>query len=149
MRRLQGQLLPWPCSGRHYTGCCLYPALLTGLCLAVTLRQLVSLHPHSGQACSTCPCPTLTLLTMQLAGATGMGTPPMFGDYEAQRHWMEITINIPIRDWCVSVLHWQRPGGPLVHFTCGHCCFVDLVIRYRNTTENDLLYWGLDYPPLT
>ena len=21
--------------------------------------------------------------------------------------------------------------------------------RYRNTTENDLLYWGLDYPPLT
>lgn len=21
--------------------------------------------------------------------------------------------------------------------------------RYRNTTDNDLLYWGLDYPPLT
>jgi len=32
---------------------------------------------------------------------------------------MELTINLPARDW------------------------------YRNTTDNDLLYWGLDYPPLT
>ncbi|XP_022109410.1 dolichyl pyrophosphate Man9GlcNAc2 alpha-1,3-glucosyltransferase-like isoform X2 [Acanthaster planci] len=47
------------------------------------------------------------------------GTPPMFGDYEAQRHWMEITTNLPIKQW------------------------------YTNTTDNDLLYWGLDYPPLT
>jgi len=43
----------------------------------------------------------------------------MFGDYEAQRHWQEITVNLPITDW------------------------------YRNTTDNNLLYWGLDYPPLT
>lgn len=43
----------------------------------------------------------------------------MYGDYEAQRHWQEITINLPISEW------------------------------YRNSTENDLLYWGLDYPPLT
>ena len=34
-------------------------------------------------------------------------------------HWMELTINLPIRDW------------------------------YRSTPENDLQYWGLDYPPLT
>lgn len=43
----------------------------------------------------------------------------MFGDYEAQRHWMEITVHTPIGDW------------------------------YRNTATNDLLYWGLDYPPLS
>ncbi len=43
----------------------------------------------------------------------------MFGDYEAQRHWMELTIHLPIQDW------------------------------YENTTQNDLQYWGLDYPPLT
>lgn len=43
----------------------------------------------------------------------------MFGDYEAQRHWMEITVNLPLNQW------------------------------YRNGTDNDLLYWGLDYPPLT
>jgi alpha-1,3-glucosyltransferase len=49
----------------------------------------------------------------------GQSTPPMYGDYEAQRHWMEITINLPVTEW------------------------------YYNTTKNDLLYWGLDYPPLT
>jgi alpha-1,3-glucosyltransferase len=43
----------------------------------------------------------------------------MFGDFEAQRHWLEITHNLPVADW------------------------------YRATTDNDLLYWGLDYPPLT
>lgn len=50
---------------------------------------------------------------------SGKNDPPMFGDYEAQRHWMEVTTNIPIGDW------------------------------YRNTTDNNLQYWGLDYPPLT
>ncbi len=43
----------------------------------------------------------------------------MFGDFEAQRHWLEVTFNLRIGDW------------------------------YRQTKENDLLYWGLDYPPLT
>lgn len=50
---------------------------------------------------------------------SGEGKPPMFGDYEAQRHWQEITFNLPIDKW------------------------------YINTTDNDLQYWGLDYPPLT
>lgn len=54
-----------------------------------------------------------------LWGYSGAGKPPMFGDFEAQRHWLEITTSISIRDW------------------------------YRHTPLNDLLYWGLDYPPLT
>ena len=45
--------------------------------------------------------------------------PPMHGDFEAQRHWMEITWQLPVADW------------------------------YRTTPVNDLQYWGLDYPPLT
>lgn len=49
----------------------------------------------------------------------GFSSPPMFGDFEARRHWMEITVNIPIKEW------------------------------YVNTKENNLTYWGLDYPPLT
>ena len=52
-------------------------------------------------------------------GYSGKGDYPMFGDFEAQRHWMEITAYLPIGDW------------------------------YRNSADNDLLYWGLDYPPLT
>ncbi|XP_052868362.1 probable dolichyl pyrophosphate Man9GlcNAc2 alpha-1,3-glucosyltransferase [Anopheles cruzii] len=57
--------------------------------------------------------------TLSLHGYSGQNRPPMYGDYEAQRHWQEVTVNLPVTDW------------------------------YRNTTDNDLLYWGLDYPPLT
>jgi len=66
------------------------------VCIGLVVRYGVSLWPHSGQ-----------------------GSPPLYGDYEAQRHWQEVTLNIPVKDW------------------------------YVNTTDNDLLYWGLDYPPLT
>ncbi|XP_071448486.1 dolichyl pyrophosphate Man9GlcNAc2 alpha-1,3-glucosyltransferase [Hetaerina americana] len=64
--------------------------------LALLLRWGVSLHSYSGK-----------------------GKPPMYGDYEAQRHWMEITYQLPVKEW------------------------------YQNSTNNDLLYWGLDYPPLS
>ena len=64
--------------------------------LGLLIRWGVSLYPYSGA-----------------------GKPPMFGDYEAQRHWQEITVNLDVKDW------------------------------YRNSSRNDLMYWGLDYPPLT
>ncbi|KAM6962595.1 dolichyl pyrophosphate Man9GlcNAc2 alpha-1,3-glucosyltransferase [Aplochiton taeniatus] len=56
---------------------------------------------------------------VSLNSYSGAGKPPMFGDYEAQRHWQEVTYNLPVREW------------------------------YINTTDNDLNFWGLDYPPLT
>jgi len=56
---------------------------------------------------------------VSISSYSGKGKPPMFGDYEAQRHWMEITYNLPVDEW------------------------------YTNTSSNDLMYWGLDYPPLT
>ena len=62
--------------------------------ISVLIRYTIALGPHSGE-----------------------NTPPMYGDYEAQRHWMEITINTVPEEW------------------------------YKNTTNNDLNYWGLDYPP--
>lgn len=65
-------------------------------CAAFSLRAIISLQTYSGYK-----------------------QPPMYGDFEAQRHWQEITINVPIADW------------------------------YTNTSDNDLMYWGLDYPPLT
>lgn len=64
--------------------------------VSIIFRLLVSLHSYSGA-----------------------GKAPLFGDFEAQRHWMEITVNVPMKDW------------------------------YRNTGANDLKYWGLDYPPLS
>lgn len=56
---------------------------------------------------------------VSLNAYSGAGKPPMYGDYEAQRHWMEITFNLPIQQW------------------------------YNASKDNDLMYWGLDYPPLT
>jgi hypothetical protein len=71
-------------------------ALLFVILSAFTVRAALLVGPHSGQ-----------------------GRPPMYGDYEAQRHWMELTTVLPVGDW------------------------------YRQTAANDLQYWGLDYPPLT
>lgn len=64
-------------------------------------------------------CSILFRWITSLYGHSGQSKPPMFGDYEAQRHWMEVTLNLDVADW------------------------------YQNTTNNDLSYWGLDYPPLT
>jgi alpha-1,3-glucosyltransferase len=62
----------------------------------------------------------LARVCVGLGGYSGAGTPPMYGDFEAQRHWLEITTALPVGDW------------------------------YRHTPpRNDLQYWGLDYPPLT
>uniref|UniRef100_A0A6P4FEG2 Alpha-1,3-glucosyltransferase n=1 Tax=Drosophila rhopaloa TaxID=1041015 RepID=A0A6P4FEG2_DRORH len=56
---------------------------------------------------------------ISLYSYSGFDSPPMHGDYEAQRHWQEITVNLEVGEW------------------------------YTNSSNNDLLYWGLDYPPLT
>ncbi|XP_017966462.2 probable dolichyl pyrophosphate Man9GlcNAc2 alpha-1,3-glucosyltransferase, partial [Drosophila navojoa] len=56
---------------------------------------------------------------ISMSSYSGLNKPPMFGDYEAQRHWQEITFNLEVKLW------------------------------YTNSTLNDLQYWGLDYPPLT
>jgi alpha-1,3-glucosyltransferase len=66
--------------------------------VALLIRVATSTHPHSGES-----------------------APPLYGDYEAQRHWMEITTSLPLREWYV-----HAPGK-----------------------GNDMMYWGLDYPPLT
>ncbi|KAI2623575.1 glycosyltransferase family 57 protein [Hypomontagnella submonticulosa] len=41
-----------------------------------------------------------------LWGYSGFKKPPMFGDYEAQRHWMEITTHLPISQWYFHDLQW-------------------------------------------
>lgn len=37
---------------------------------------------------------------------SGMASPPMHGDFEAQRHWMELTINLPLKEWYWHDLEW-------------------------------------------
>lgn len=104
-------------------------SIVAAMAFAVVIRAAVGLHPYSGMYLtwlksishlSSPPLPHLTVFfhTFHFIHA-GEHDPPMYGDYEAQRHWMEITLNVPIRDW------------------------------YTNTADNDLSYWGLDYPPIS
>lgn len=58
-------------------------------------------------------------LLMGLGSYSGQNDPPRYGDFEAQRHWMELTTNSSPEDW------------------------------YRETPQNDLTWWRLDYPPLS
>lgn len=62
---------------------------------------------------------TVVRWAVGLGGYSGANTPPMHGDFEAQRHWMELTYHLEPSEW------------------------------YHNGTHNNLSYWGLDYPPLT
>ncbi|KAH7035276.1 ALG6, ALG8 glycosyltransferase family-domain-containing protein [Microdochium trichocladiopsis] len=41
-----------------------------------------------------------------LWGYSGFQKPPLFGDYEAQRHWMEVTTQLPMSQWYFHDLKW-------------------------------------------
>jgi alpha-1,3-glucosyltransferase len=58
--------------------------------------------------------------TIGLYGYSGEGDwQNKFGDYEAQRNWMELTINLKLKDW------------------------------YTNSDVNSMEWWPLDYPPMS
>lgn len=58
----------------------------------------LALYP--GLVASLCPCrPELTSLFTLPSMATGFQNPPMYGDFEAQRHWLEITRHLPVGQW--------------------------------------------------
>lgn len=49
----------------------------------------------------------------------------MFGDYEAQRHWMEITVHLPIRQWYTYDLqYWGLDYPPLTAYVSWICGFM-------------------------
>ena len=67
---------------------------------------------------------------------SGQHHPPILGDYEAQRHWQEITVNILIKVCnridvdvrCVNEF-WCNRTGIITPLTMTSCC----------------LYWGMDH----
>ncbi|KAH9049839.1 glucosyltransferase [Lactarius hengduanensis] len=57
-----------------------------------------------------------------LGSYSGQGTPPMFGDYEAQRHWMELTNHLPTRQWYTYDLqYWGLDYPPLTAYHSWLC----------------------------
>ncbi|KAJ2793013.1 Glucosyltransferase-like protein, partial [Coemansia helicoidea] len=74
-------------------------ALPVTLLFALLVRWCVSLHGYSGQ-----------------------GVPPLFGDYEVQRHWMELTIHLPASQWYFYDLsYWGLDYPPLTAFQSWLC----------------------------
>lgn len=52
-----------------------------------------------------------------LGSYSGKGVAPMFGDFEAQRHWMEITQHLPISQWYFYDLqYWGLDYPPLTAY---------------------------------
>ncbi|XP_045691413.1 dolichyl pyrophosphate Man9GlcNAc2 alpha-1,3-glucosyltransferase isoform X2 [Phyllostomus hastatus] len=54
--------------------------------------------------------------TVSLNSYSGAGKPPMFGDYEAQRHWQEITFNLPVKQWAKII----NPDWIALHTSRGY-----------------------------
>ncbi|KAE8323176.1 glycosyl transferase [Aspergillus sergii] len=54
---------------------------------------------------------------VSLWGYSGFQVPPMHGDFEAQRHWMEITIHLPVSKWYTYDLqYWGLDYPPLTAY---------------------------------
>ncbi|KAF8123074.1 glucosyltransferase [Mycena galopus ATCC 62051] len=65
---------------------------------------------------------TCIKFSTSLGSYSGQRTPPMFGDYEAQRHWMELTIHLPIRRWYTYDLqYWGLDYPPLTAYVSWLC----------------------------
>lgn len=57
-----------------------------------------------------------------LWGYSGFKVPPMHGDYEAQRHWMEITNHLPVSQWYFYDLqYWGLDYPPLTAYHSWIC----------------------------
>eukprot|EP00904_Undaria_pinnatifida_P013402 jgi/Undpi1/9192/HiC_scaffold_26.g11650.m1 len=56
------------------------------------------------------------------AEGVGTGVKPMHGDFEAQRHWMEITTNLPLGEWYrFDVDFWGLDYPPLTAYVSWAC----------------------------
>lgn len=86
----------------NYTPTSLVVFIISGMIL---LRTLVGFHSHSGQ------------------GDDHGGKAAYGGDFEAQRHWLEITLNLHISEWYHHDLeYWGLDYPPLtayVSYICG------------------------------
>lgn len=72
------------------------------LLASMFLRVAVGLGGYSGTLSNS---RTLKGITDELF-VSGQGMPPMYGDFEAQRHWMEVTFHKPLKEWYYYDTQW-------------------------------------------
>ncbi|GAB7328236.1 hypothetical protein MBLNU13_g00254t1 [Cladosporium sp. NU13] len=59
---------------------------------------------------------------------SGYQMPPMHGDFEAQRHWMELTVHLPVTHWYYHDLQWWGLDYPPL--TAYHSWIVGMIGTY-------------------
>jgi alpha-1,3-glucosyltransferase len=65
---------------------------------------------------------TLVKWLTGLSGWSGRGQGPMFGDFEAQRHWIELTLHLPASKWYFYDLqYWGLDYPPLTALVSRWC----------------------------
>lgn len=81
------------------------------LCAVTFVRILVGFQPHSGQD--------------NYHGAKAA----YGGDFEAQRHWMELTLNLPIGEWYwYDLSYWGLDYPPLTAYVSWVCGYFSRII---------------------
>jgi alpha-1,3-glucosyltransferase len=64
-----------------------------------------------------------------LGSWSGRANPPMYGDFEAQRHWMEITLHLPRSQWYFYDLrYWGLDYPPLTAIVSRWCAQIATLI---------------------
>lgn len=95
---------------------------------ATPLRNVLRYLGAENLARSTVPLSLAAVFLVRtlvaLGGWSGRGVPPMYGDFEAQRHWIELTLHLPPERWYRYDLgYWGLDYPPLtgwVSLLCGY-----------------------------
>ncbi|KAI8825192.1 ALG6, ALG8 glycosyltransferase family-domain-containing protein [Fimicolochytrium jonesii] len=79
---------------------------------------------------STCLFALFVRWAVSLNGYSGQGVPPLHGDFEAQRHWLEVTVNLPPREWYRHDLKYWGLDYPLL--TAYHSWILGYIAKKMN-----------------
>lgn len=72
----------------------------------------------------------LMRLAVGLGPYSGFEQEPLHGDFEAQRHWLEITYHLPMKDWYFHDLQWWGLDYPPL--TAYHSWFLGAIANFLN-----------------
>jgi alpha-1,3-glucosyltransferase len=84
--------------------------------LSVALQSLRGLGDYSDArfGCVLLLALLLVKYAISLYSPSGFDAPPMYGDFEAQRHWMEMTLHLPLKQWYrYDLQYWGLDYPPL------------------------------------
>lgn len=105
---------------------------------ALLLRILVGFHPHSGQ--DDYQGPKSPQHEHRPINPTKYG-----GDYEAQRHWMEITYHLPLNEWYYHDLeYWGLDYPPLTAYVSWFFGWMAHNLGGMTLHNDDVSFSGID-----